>query len=191
MVTRSLLFIVRLLCSPETCTISINRSIRVQDNHASHSYTRAAVAPVIGTQAKPFFPRRFCLGSCTRWGRKSWHVRVRITIHITCRRTIQAVQVAGVSQHTLRAGAQLNGQPPSRERRVCHDARASPYTLRTDAQSSARRETRVQRRYTSQIVTDGVQTHTTTFVHASAWIVTLSVVCGVPAHTTTVVPAGA
>ena len=145
----------------------------------------------LGRKPSLFFPRRFCLGSCTRWGRKSWHVRVRITIHITCRRTIQAVQVAGVSQHTLRAGAQLNGQPPSRERRVCHDARASPYTLRTDAQSSARRETRVQRRYTSQIVTDGVQTHTTTFVHAGAWIVTLSVLCGAPAHTTTVVHAGA
>ena len=48
----------------------------------------------------------------------------------------------------------------------------------------------------SQIVTDGVQTHTTTFVHAGAWIagawiVTLSVLCGVPAHTTTVVHAGA
>ena len=44
---------------------------------------------------------------------------------------------------------------------------------------------------TSQIVTDGVPTHTTTFVHAGAWIVTLSVLCGVPAHTTTVVHAGA
>ena len=44
---------------------------------------------------------------------------------------------------------------------------------------------------TLQIVTDGVQTHTTTFVHAGAWIVTLSLVCGVSAHTTTVVNAGA
>ena len=44
---------------------------------------------------------------------------------------------------------------------------------------------------TSQIVTDGVPTHTTTFVHAGAWIVTLSLLCGVPAHATTVVHAGA
>ena len=44
---------------------------------------------------------------------------------------------------------------------------------------------------TSQIVMDGVPTHTTTFVHAGAWIVTLSLLCGVPAHTTTVVHAGA
>ena len=44
---------------------------------------------------------------------------------------------------------------------------------------------------TSQIATDGVPTHTTTFVHAGAWIVTLSLLCGVPAHTTTVVHAGA
>ena len=81
--------------------------------------------------------------------------------------------------------------PPPRERSVCQDARASQYTLRTGAQHSVRRETRVRPRYTSQIVTDGLQTHTTTFVHAGAWIVTLSVLCGAPAHTITVVPAGA
>ena len=42
---------------------------------------------------------------------------------------------------------------------------------------------------TSQIVTDGVPTHTTTFFHAGAWIVTLSLLCVVLAHTTTVVHA--
>ena len=40
---------------------------------------------------------------------------------------------------------------------------------------------------TSQIVMDGVPTHTTTFVHAGAWIVTLSLLCGT--RTTTVVHA--
>ena len=44
---------------------------------------------------------------------------------------------------------------------------------------------------TSQIVTDCVPTHTTTFVHAGAWIVTFNLLCGVPAHTTTVFHAGA
>ena len=44
---------------------------------------------------------------------------------------------------------------------------------------------------TLQIVTGGVPTHTTTFVHAGAWIVTLILLCGVSAHTTTVVHAGA
>ena len=43
---------------------------------------------------------------------------------------------------------------------------------------------------TRRIVTDGVPTHTT-FVHAGAWIVTLNLLCGMPAHTTTVVHAGA
>ena len=81
--------------------------------------------------------------------------------------------------------------PPPRERSVCQDARVSLYTLRAGAQHSVRREIRVRRRYTSQIVTDGVPTHITTFVHAGAWIVTLSLLCGVPAHTTTVVHAGA
>ena len=96
----------------------------------------------------------------------------RITTHITCRCTTK------------------RSTPHTGKKRVSR-RRASTYTLRTGAQHSARRETRVQRRYTSQIVTDGVQTHTTTFVHAGAWIVTLSVLCCVPAHTTTVVPAGA
>ena len=59
MVTRSLLFIVRLLCSPETCTLNINRSIRVQNNHASHSYTSTAVAPIIGDASQVCFPRKF------------------------------------------------------------------------------------------------------------------------------------
>ena len=108
MVTRSLLFIVRLLCSPETCTISINRSIRVQDNHASHSYTRAAVAPVIGTQAKPFFSTKVLswfvhpMGAQelarTRAYHNTYYVPAhntsgtscgRITTHITCRCTIK------------------------------------------------------------------------------------------------------
>ena len=44
---------------------------------------------------------------------------------------------------------------------------------------------------TSQIVTDGVPTHTTTFVHAGASIVTFNLLRGVPAHTTTVVRARA
>ena len=56
---------------------------------------------------------------------------------------------------------------------------------------SGRRETRVRRQYMSQIVTDGVPTHATAFVHAGAWIITLTLLGGVPAHTTTVVHAGA
>ena len=97
---------------------------------------------------------------------------VRITTHITCRCT------------TKRSTS-------PRERSVCQDACVSQHTLRAGEQHSGRRETRVRRRCTSQIVTDGVPTHPTTFVHAGAWIVTLNLLCGVPAHTTTVVHAGA
>ena len=59
MVTRSLLFIVRLCFSPETGTININRNIRVQNNHASHSYTSITVASTIGDASQVCFPRRF------------------------------------------------------------------------------------------------------------------------------------
>ena len=71
-------------------------------------------------------------------------------------------QGTSVSKHTLRAGAQHSGQTPSRERSVCQDACVSQHTLRAGAQHSGRRETRVRRRYTLQIITDGVPTHTTT-----------------------------
>ena len=94
------------------------------------------------------------------------------------------------SQQTLRAGAHQIGQRPD-EKEACQDTRVSQYTLRDGAQHSGRRGTRVRRRYTSQIVTDGVPTRTTSFVHAGAWIVTLNMLCGVLAHTTTVVHAGA
>ena len=88
MVTRSLLLIVRLLCSPETCTNNNNRSMRVQNNHASHSYTSTAVAPVIGTQAKLFFSTKvFVLARAPDGG-------VRVGTY------------ACVSQYTLGAGAQ-------------------------------------------------------------------------------------
>ena len=89
-----------------------------------------------------------------------------------------------------RAGACLPS-PPLWERSACQDTCVSQRTLLAGAQHSGRRETRVRRRYGSQIVTDGVPTHTTTFVHAVAWIVTPNLFCGVPAHTTTLVHAGA
>ena len=55
MVTRSLLFIVRLWCSPENGT----RNILVQNNHASHSYTNTTVASIIGDASQVCFPRSF------------------------------------------------------------------------------------------------------------------------------------
>ena len=139
--------------------------------------------------------------SSTPTGKKRVSSCVHITTHITCRCTTKRstppptgtkrVSRYRVSQPTLRAGAQHSGQPPPLERSVCQDACVSQHTLRVGAQHSGRRETRVRRRYTSQIITDGVPTHTTTFVHVGAWIVTLNLFCGVPAHTTTVIHAGA
>ena len=100
-------------------------------------------------------------------------------------------QVAYVSQHTLLAGAQHSGQPPHGTD-ACVKMRAYHNTHYVPVHNIAFDEkTRVRRRYTSEIVTDGLPTHTTTFVHAGAWIVTLNLLCGVPAHTTTVVHAGA
>ena len=54
---------------------------------------------------------------------------------------------------------------PPRQRSVCQHECVSQHTLRAGAQHSGRRETRVRRKYTSQIITDGVPTHTTTLVH--------------------------
>ena len=84
----------------------------------------------------------------------------------------------------------IAANPPTGKKRVSRCLRITIH-ITCRAQHSGRRETRVRRRYTSQIVTHGVPTHTTTFVHAGAWIGTLNLLFGVPAHTTTVVHAGA
>ena len=99
-------------------------------------------------------------------------------------------QVAYVSQHTLRAGAKQSGQPPH-GKEACVEMRAYHNTHYVSVHNIAFDEKPAYGGDTSQIVTDGVPTHTTTFVHAGAWIVTLSLLCGVPAQTTTVVHAGA
>ena len=67
--------------------------------------------------------------------------------------------------------------PPTGKKRVSRCVHITIH-MTCRAQHSGRRETRARRRYTSQIVTDGVPTHTTTFVHAGAWIGTLNLLCG-------------
>ena len=79
---------------------------------------------------------------------------------------------------------------PPHEKEVCGKMRAYHNTYYVPVNNIAVDEKPAYGGDTRQTVTDGVPTHTTTFVHAG-WIVTLNLLCGVPAHTTTVVHAGA